>query len=355
MPFRPSQSSDETWSSKDELHSMNIVRWWQDQDSERRADAIVRRASAMRVINGMICVAVSEPVVAVDVNDESVHVGFVEAAGDKSGGFAMGKDAIEGRRYRYENIAQAKDYARAFANATNRDLYINCAIDQDDGSSSGLAQEGEQLWSSADSLYSLIKNAYPVSEETEQVRSSMSSALDACPKRHATGLLADATQDLIWYLEDALQRGDIPDPKLAARLRLMLPWVQMDVDAWKHRPGSPDDWSYDAVPEPASWSIEQLLSNLAMRKVAMALQTETSKFEVLHQQGFLLFRYSPSEGPYSYQDHIIATSRDLVVHQAFGAFGRPMPAVVDARFAMFLEANRTLLEERLILASVSFA
>jgi predicted DCC family thiol-disulfide oxidoreductase YuxK len=337
----------------EDMHRRLVISWFEDTTSDPKAEAIVHRAASMRIVDEMVCVAVTEPVLAVHVGADTVCVAPVECAGQVRDGFSIRTDVIHGRRYRHDRLAEAREYAATLASETGRTLLMDFVLEAADGTSSRLAQEGEHLWMLADALYEAVRHFDEKSADTNEVF-GLGDALMACPKRHSTAPLADAIERFLNYLEAALP-DSFTDAGLSSRLFALGRQARRDLAAWRGRSQNVDDWSDEALQLPADFRIEQLLSGLALREAAMALRVQESMLEDLRSTNLALLSYRPWDGPYANKDFVIAIGHDLSVVRTMGAFGRPVPEVIDDRLTRFLATNRDRENEASALSSLDIA
>jgi hypothetical protein len=332
MPFK---AQDMQLGSFAELSRQKRVMEWDDDGGSAKAACIARRAAAMRIIDGMVCVSVSEPVVVVKVGRE-VSVGLAELAGPYRHGFYVDPDHFPPyRRYRIGNLEEAERYARRVAREKGLSLHSEVVVHHAEPSSPSLCEEGEHLWQTAEELGSRIRYWGFDAFVGESTRARLHKALAETPKNHATTHLAEAAKAVLEELQ-AVSKDDLPFPEFLLLVETIRA-LESDLCSWQRRDRSDDDFSDRALPMPVfDRGLEQILSRTTLHDVAESMRIPPGLLDRESGLGNILVRYATKV------PMVAVLTPELAVKCLYGSYGRVVPLdEEEERFASFLAENRS--------------
>lgn len=114
LPFEMFQSHERA-TTHAELGGHKALRHWDDDGGKAKADLIARRASAMRIVDGMVCVSVGEPILLVHQSARVVTTVVTEDIADRRGGVDAWSEPWHGKRFRLDQLEAARTFARRTA------------------------------------------------------------------------------------------------------------------------------------------------------------------------------------------------------------------------------------------------
>jgi hypothetical protein len=320
-----------TVTSYEELSTEKKVKEWYDDNGRAKAARIGRRAAAMRVIDGMVCVQVSEPVVAVAIEPLSVTVQLCELlSGHHRALWGMREYTPFSRRYRLENFHEAERYARRTAREKDLELQSGIVVHHAESRSPLLCQEGEHLYQTSKQVeWKIGHSSFPLRDG--EVASGLLKILAETPEDHATEALADAAEAMLNELKQ-IPNDDLPFNE-SLELFETRRALEEDVRSWRQRTYHLDDFAARALPLPASEpSIAQLLSRAALHETASTLNIPSELLEQEHDFGNLLVRY------FDEVQVIAVVTPTLSLKCFYGKYGR-IVAVDGEAFNQFLAEN----------------
>ncbi len=319
-----------TVTSFEELSKEKKVMEWYDDGGIAKAARIARRAAAMRVIDGTVCVQVSEPVVAVEIGPLAVTVQLSELSrGHYRALWGMREHTPYTRRYRIEDFLEAGRYARRSAREKGLELHSDLTVHHAEPRLP-FCQEGEHLYQTAQEVaWKVGHSSFPL--RAGEVASGFLRILAETPEDHATEALADAAEAML----DELNR--IPKDDLLFRDFIELfetrRALEEDLRSWRGRVCHAGDFAAYALPLPASKpSIAQVLSGATLHETAMTLNIPLEVLEQEHHLGNLLVRFFD-------QVLLIAVVTPAITLKCFfGKYGRIVDVDEEA-FNRFMSEN----------------
>lgn len=320
-----------TVSSYEELSAEKKVKEWYDDGGAAKAARIARRVADMRVIEGVVCVQVSEPIVVVEIGPVSVSVNLSEVLRRYQGGlWVMREYEPLLRRYRMEDFEEAERYARRTGREKGFDLPPALVVRKAEPRSPVLCQEGEHLYRTAKAVaWEMGHSACPMNGG--EAASGLCKILAETPEDHSTDALADVAEALLGELR-LVARDDLPFERFLELFETTRA-LDEDIRLWRQRPYSVDDFAARALPLPAAKpSISQILSRAALHETATALKIPIDLLEREHDLGNLLVRY------FDEVQVVAVITHALSVKSFYGKYGR-MVAVDEETFDGFLAEN----------------
>jgi hypothetical protein len=343
----------------EELQAQVIIRSWKDDGSERLA-AIERRAAAMRVIEGRVCVQVNWPVIVVESGLGSVRIRFAEASQDLGDGMERRPDDWSGRRFPIDRMSDACAYAGMLACATGARRVSQPSLTILKSVPPTLAAEGEHLHKSARLLLEALELENTAERQGfAEAQSELVEALDHCPYLHTTRRLAVALEFVLselsrhldfdassWHCNDELlSDGDfrtLKDLEFHEGLRYHAGKALDDLERWKSRVIQAHDWSDKALEIAATRGSEpyQLLSGQALSEAAARLRVPASVLRSEHDAGNLLFM---DHGTAGYQVAVLGPEWEVI--RLIGRIGARTERTPSDALARLLHANRQRRDE----------
>jgi hypothetical protein len=338
----------------EELQAQVIIRSWKDDSSERLA-AIERRAAAMRVIGGRVCVHVNQPVIVVESGLGSVRIRFAEASQDLGDGMERRPDDWSGRRFSVDRMSDAQAYAEMLASATGARRVSQASLKILKSVTPALAAEGEHLHQSARLLLAALElDETPEKHGYVEAWKELAEALDHCPYLHTTPRLAVALEFVLselsrhldfdassWHCNDELlsdgEFRTLGDLEFHEGLPYHAGKALDDLERWKSRVIQAHDWSDKALEIAATRGSEpyQLLSGQALLEAASRLRLPASVLRSEHEAGNLLFM---DHGIAGYQVAVLGPEWEVV--RLIGPMGAKQRLVPSNALTRLLHANR---------------
>lgn len=346
---------DSMTTTYEELQDRAIIRSWKDERSERLA-AIERRAAAMRIIQGRVCVQVNQPVIVVESGLGSVRIRFAEASHDLGDGMERRPDDWSGRRFSIDRMSDACTYAEMLASSTSAKHTSQPSLTILKPVAPALAAEGEHLHQSARLLLDALDwEEAPEKQGFLEARTELAEALDHCPYLHTTPRLAAALEfvlsELSRHLEfdasswrsrkDELQSDDgfrtLSDLEEHEGLHHHAGKALDDLGRWKSRGVLPHDWNNRALEIAAvrGNTPYQLLSSQALLEAAARLGLPVNILRREHDAGHLLFIDRGNSG---YQ--VLAVGPEYEVVRLIGPMGTKQKLEPSKALVGLLLSNR---------------
>jgi len=372
-------------SNYDKIVQKAPLRYWEDDDGQARAPQLLRRLQAFKIIDGMVCVKVHEPCLAIDTNDDGVRLIVAEAFDAPMDGFRDYGEARNGMRFRLDSLETAIEVGERIAWDTGKrftqDLLIE-AFEKD----VYYPQEGalvHNVVSMAWSLFAPILHELP--KPLALAAAAMRDALKEAPDAAATPDLVDALREMRQRMDDIVKDGDVVIPHRSA-FRFMvredqsairkrrafdiedrdifgvIPWMDMALKEWDKRPVVSEsakkqmEWMDEALPLAAmgSGSVQQVLSRWQAHAIAKRLEMDATVLERALANGMLLLQGRiEGDSPANRKEYVAFVFDDLQIDTVVGKRGRTANEQESSIFQDFLSENRNRINERMARESLA--
>lgn len=345
--------------TREQIEGKFEIRKWEDNGGVNEAEAIRRRAEELAIIDGWVCVPVSEPVIAVgqlfssqipDGSENAIYMIVTEMVAREATDFNgfEGVDQWHGfRRYSIADADAARAYGIAFAHASRLEFRDVAKIDRVDVDAVSYRSETETVGRAARWVASQL------GRHLAELPANTGLALRALKEAEIDAGEALATPDMIYSLEQVLEclperedpwsnrqhfpRGwwrsegrieNYSEPERAARIvdiaRVM---AKTALDLWATRePGA--EWVKDTIPIPAFYDgdtlVSQVTSTFEARKIGSAIGIDGIEFvrEILDQGGVLAV---VSQEKKKALVPMLSSANGFEAGQPIGQGGRPAP------------------------------
>ena len=338
----------------DDLSAKGIIASWEVVDEAERSDVIAARSSALRVIDGMVCAPVGEPIIVVEDEPSGVRMAFAEGVVDRRGGFDVEPEGWQGRRYDVDHFAEAEAYAERLA-AIRGQRFINGAHLQFASEPSlRLPIEGEHFYQLAWRLLVSVQRAFEGRNLPAYAAwLELQEALNECPKNQTTDMMAKSVERMLCVIDETIQSVRVAGNAAVRDLLALIPQVETHLHAWRERDACNHDWSETALPVAAnrSYGTEQLLSDVALGEAAMICGLDLKVAAIERAAGNLLF-IARSNQSGSLKQRVFAVSPDLVSVRVLGRAEAPTHIQEFAGLEWILARNRRIRDDFLAMSDL---
>lgn len=353
--------------SYEQLQQEAPLRHWKDDGGAGRALVVSERLEAFRIVDGMVCVKVAEPVIGLTASSNGVVLRVIEAWDLPMDGFTDHGEDSTCIRIRLDSLDFARDLARRVANDLGVRLDDEVVLEKA-SEVYPYPHEAEMLHAGAERLWAACSEILP-----EAPRPLVSAALElrdalaTCPDGSATVCMISAAHEVVRLLEDLRREEDRIDIPNRAEFRVLAPEIpglrlmrregfemedarmavaleawSIAAQAWEARPRDGTVWCEAALPIPATpeGDVAQVLDLHRLRLHAHRLGIAPDVLLDRHEAGrVILGGRRRGDAPAADEYFVAIVSPGLEVERVIGKDGVDRTSSHAAWFAPFLEEN----------------
>ena len=367
--------------SYDQLQGEAPLRHWKDDGGAARAAVVGERLEAFRIVDGMVCVKVVEPVIGIEASSNGVVLRVIEAWDLPMDGFTDHGEDRSAVRIRLDSLEFARDLARRTADDLGVRLEDEVVVERI-GRVHPYPHEAEMMHAAAERIWSACAEILPEAPRPVAFAAlALRDALASCPDGAATPLLISATHEVVRLLGDIRGEGGRLELPSRAEFRAMAPEIQemrlfgregfemedarmavaldawsIATQAWEDRPKGDNDWSEAPLPIAARGhgDVVQLLDAHRLRLEAERLRIPHEALVECHEAGSLVLAgRRRGDAPASNEHFVAIVSPELQVERVIGLDGQDRTASHAAWFEPLLEENRRRMDAELSMGALA--
>lgn len=349
-----SESDRPLITTREEVSGRGLVREWTDDLCSEKAEVIARRAGSMRVVGGMVCVPVTDPLVAVATPRPGVAVvGISESFDVAPNGFIGRSEAWHTRRYRLEELEAAEQYA----SRQSGERYGRLAISRYSTDRIFFPQECEHLYQDALTVASMLGGEIEW-QDTEVVAAwtELQQILAQCPPGHVVPRLVPVLLDLISKVEGMPRSRSLGRGRRARFQREFYMYfdrelanLRTSISRWEDRPRTDEEWCDNAQPVALFGGVCQVLSSFQMMHVSRVIQVRHKPLMNAQKGGRVIVHYA-SEGGASF---VAILSSELEIEEVIGLGGDKRSGPKETALLLeFISVNRRKARAEDVLATL---
>lgn len=339
--------------SYERISAAGMLKRWDDDGGAQRAELIQRRAAALRIINGQVCVLVNEPLIVIGQVDWrwDYSISIVEGIERTPDGFDLEAEFVPKRRFRLEGLDEAHEYCRMHAFRSMSEVVIEAYPDD----RLFFPQEGEHLHDDALALVNSIHdNEGWLQPHLHGPFLELRQAVLECPPRHVVPRLEPVLEDFLAIVASTRPLVTRSTGWEASEKKRFVEQVEEAVRqastalrTWRTRPMSEQEWTEEAIAVAAWGRVHQVLSRYEMVRVGRHMRIELPRLFDARARGLHVVH-----GEDNSVGHFCAlVTTDLSVEAVIGLNGHSLDDRPNPGLKAFLDENAKRSRDQEFLAS----